>query len=347
MTYEYDASYDSRGHVLTSTDAMGNTTTYNYDDTGLLTSTTDAAGSSGSSYNTNGTVATTTDADGHVTTYTYDAGGNGELLQINPPGGGGTSMTYDANHRVSTTTDAAGRTTTYQYDALGNVTETSSVGNDQLTHISTTTYDAQNRVIHTVDPQGHVTDTIYGPNGKVATTTDHTLDANGNWVPQPPTVYEYDAAGELLRTIYPDGTQADSVYDADGRVILGTDRYVPGQSDPINGSRTVYDGAGRAIDSQRVMGVSVSIASNPDGTYRITAISGGGIVTANGKATLDPNFTGWLSDSRTIYNDDGTVKQSIQLYQTTAGGVDVSQPDSLTTYGYDADGRTTMTAVNE
>jgi YD repeat-containing protein len=140
-------------------------------------------------------------------------------------------------------------------------------------------------------------------------------------------------------------------------VILSSDPFVPGQSLPIQATRTVYDGASRVLTSGMVSGVSVTVAevdptvTDPtEALFQITAVSGAGLVNpldGNNQPipnawALDPSFTGWLSKTDTVYNPDGTVASSTVTDYTTGPNGPVVEQTAETDYGYDADGNQTV-----
>lgn len=336
------ATYDTQGHVLTTTDALGRVTTYTYDG-GQLSTVTGPNESIPQTQNfySNGQLTETIDAVGDVTSYTYATSGpeQGELLSESSPDGI-TSYAYDVNHNMTQTIAPSGQVTTYAYDANNNVTATTSNGQTSYSY-----YDADNRVTKTVDASGHETDTTY-VNGHVAESTDYVLSPSGfSWTPQV-TYNDYDAAGNLLRTRYPDGTETISVYDVLGRVILATDQFDPNSTTSAPATRTVYNGDGQVIDSQRIAGVTISLSQSANGSWTISTVSASAGLTASGSGyTTATGFTGWLSDTSSAYNADGSVSSVTARYQDTSGNPDENQPGSFTTYSYDTDGRTTETAV--
>ena len=99
----FQATYDSRHHPLTRTDAAGQTTRY--------------------TYNARGQVLTVTNPKGETITYTYDS--NGYLTAVDGPLPGPSDtvrFTYDTFGRTRTMTGVSGYTLTFDYDALDRVT---------------------------------------------------------------------------------------------------------------------------------------------------------------------------------------------------------------------------------
>jgi YD repeat-containing protein len=120
-------TYDAVGNVASVTDALGNTTTFGYDERNRKIfqtlpddATTDYA------YDDAGNLISVTDARENVTTYEYDQLNRRVATHMpdadgNPGTDDAPSMftTYDAAGRISTTADALGRTSAFAYDRLG------------------------------------------------------------------------------------------------------------------------------------------------------------------------------------------------------------------------------------
>jgi YD repeat-containing protein len=106
--------------LVSSTDALTNTTTYTY---------------------VSGLLQISIDVLNRVTTYGYDT--LRRLVTITNPLNETTTYTYDTAGNVSAVTDALNRTTTYSYDAMGWTT----VVEDALGNKTTTTYDAAGQVL--------------------------------------------------------------------------------------------------------------------------------------------------------------------------------------------------------
>ncbi len=111
-------SYDAAGHQTSSTDAKGNVTTFTYDSAGRLTRTDLPDGNHTlTGYDSLGRRISSTDAEGNLTRFAYDP--QGLLLAVTDALGGVTRYGYDQRGLQTAQTDALGRTTTYEYDAMG------------------------------------------------------------------------------------------------------------------------------------------------------------------------------------------------------------------------------------
>ncbi|MBL4658953.1 MAG: hypothetical protein JKY19_01240, partial [Alcanivoracaceae bacterium] len=98
-------TYDATGKLLTTTDADGNTVSYQYDSSGNPRKLIDAVG--------------TTGVAGHEITTVFDA--LGRKQSVNDPNMGLKTFAYNGFGEVIRQTDAQGDSTFYQYDTLGRI----------------------------------------------------------------------------------------------------------------------------------------------------------------------------------------------------------------------------------
>jgi RHS repeat-associated protein len=248
---------DTVGRILTETSALGEKTSYTYDKMGRLASAATALGrASKFSYDARGGLARVDLPAGISATYTYDDLGNlagmtdpnggawtntydnlGRLTGVADPLGQSTSIQYDSRNRASGASNAAG-SVNFTYDALGNLTESQYGDGTDLKYqyapgsrlISgdnlALAYDARGRIISsngiavTRDGAGRITTVTYGP-GLVVTYKYNSvglLAEVDDWVGGA-TKLQYDAAHRLAAVQRPNGTAAQYVRDANGRVI--------------------------------------------------------------------------------------------------------------------------------
>lgn len=203
-------AFDGNGHVVSATDALGNTTQ--------------------TQYTAAGQVAATIDPQGRKTSYQY--GSTGKLASTTYPDGTSETNTYDASGNKITSTDRQGRSTSYQYDALNRLTQTTYPDG------STTgmTYDLAGRVATTTDAKGNVITNGNDAAGRLITQTDalgkktqYSYDAVGNRTSFTDslgnlTQYQYDALNRLTQTTYPDGKTSSTIWRVDGRKQSDTDQ---------------------------------------------------------------------------------------------------------------------------
>ncbi len=353
------ATYDDLGRKITSTQierkptAAAYTTTFTYDQAGLLTKTVEP-GNKTTSYTPNraGEVETLTDPAGNATTTTYDLAGR--VLKVTDGTKNSTEIVYDLAGRQTQvkSLNAAGatlRTTGFGYDLAGNPTSQTSAENhtvqqsfDALNRLTALTepvsgtdsivtrfgYDATGARTKLTDGRGNTTWTTYNTLGLIEqviepATTQHPAPPDRTWT------YAYDKAGNNTAILQPGGVRIDRAYDHLGRL-------------------TQEDGAGGGANTaQRTFGY------DPAG-QTITA----------GDYTLEYNDRGQLTkvsqpsgQSTTMaYDANGNLTQRVDAAGTatfTWDGANRIQTatDPLTgrtwTYGYDKANRvTSLTSAN-
>ena len=180
-------TYDNQLNVIAKTNALGQTTSYTYDQSGNHLTATGVLGSSSYTYNQFGQVLTTTDAMGGVTTNTYDAAGN--LLTTKDALNNTTTLTYDARGQLLTMTNALGKVTTLTWDTSSRLTQ----AKDALNNTTNFAYDARARLTNATDALNFTT------------------------------TYAYDAAGRVNKITRPDNTFVTFTYDLAGRRTKVTD----------------------------------------------------------------------------------------------------------------------------
>jgi RHS repeat-associated protein len=196
-----------------------------------------------------------TDPKNNSVTYTYD--NNSNIISIteveksdllNPDETFVTTYTYDNLDRMIRVVDPVGNTTETDYDSRDNDV----LGLDALLRETRYTYDGLDRRIQTIrDLDGDGADGD-GTDIVITQTWDDSLrligqtDDNGNT-----TQYEYDPLNRLIRTVYADGTDAQSVYDVHDNIIQSTDAA----GNIIN---PTYDLLNRQINRSIAVGVGVS-----------------------------------------------------------------------------------------
>ena len=187
-------AYDVAGRLLSTTDAVGVTTTYTYDqrDRKLSESTPMSGGVARTmtyAYDADGDLLTLTDANGAVTTWTYDAR-NRPVTKTYANGDNRSMAARIAARRLVTLTDENGDVITSTYDLAGRmVAKNYSVDTANGIAGDSYAYDAASRVVS-------VTKGRY----------NHTLN------------YAYDSAGRLSSETHPDGESLTYAYDAVNRL---------------------------------------------------------------------------------------------------------------------------------
>jgi len=271
-------SRDAQDRVLSYTDALSNSYTYNRDANGLVTNTLYPDGTAESyTYNGFNQVVTYTLRNGGTYSYSYDS--RGLLASKTDPLGNTTSYTYDSLERVSGITDALGHTTqmsyndegkptqlihpdgtaiAYSYDTYGNLTNTV----DESGASWSKTYDSYHQVTSATDPLDNTT--TYGyfavyhnlpnqvtlPSGKQTVigydSAFHTTNViKGYGTADAATnSFVYDPAGNVTSMIDGDGHTWKYTYDSRNRKVSETD--------PLNNkTQYAYDGNGNLIKTTR------------------------------------------------------------------------------------------------
>ncbi len=249
-----EGAYDDRTRAVS--DALGNVTTYTYDEWENLTSVTHPDGTSVTyEYDTLlSKVVKKTDERGTVTTYEYDQKGN-LLKMVQAPGtdvARTIEYTHDEygnilTHTVPGEDGAPEAVATFGYDTKGNLNyikdpegnEISVTGHDALGNPETVTdgrgktwlyeYDARGRLTSRTDPAGHAQRFVYDDAGRTQSFFDEE---------ERETRYEYDASENLVRIQFPDHHDVSLVYDDGGNLT----RMVDGEGKT---SRLGYDHQGR------------------------------------------------------------------------------------------------------
>jgi len=257
----------------------------------------------------------------------YDAGTPAANL------GTGT-VSYDALGRASQSTDARGYLTQSAYDGLGRtvaMTQNATGAPYDPAHpdqdVATgTAYDALGRTVATTDALG--SPTTYGYNGldqTVAVTTQVTLTATRT------TQTGYDGTGATRWTQGPDGQLTVYQVDGLGRVITttrdytGTGQPMAGRTDLNLATGTVYDAAGRAVET---IDPANHVISN---TYNLRDQLVQSIQNDVGNGTSDPARPDQNITTLSAYDHAGDRISSTDALNHT------------TTYGYDAAGEQTST----
>jgi YD repeat-containing protein len=262
--YVYDAS-DRLNYVV---DPLGNVTEHDYTTTAGLTVLSSTKQYLGATYSLTGLSPSTPPSLAQLqgwmvsapvqatlshlmrTDYTYDI--RGQLSQ---------SIQWDALDSSGAGTlsgDVGASVVTYSYDAQGRLLQSAKARGADRTQLQVTSYayDGLGRLLSVTDPLGHITSYVYDDSNNTLITTQ----ANGATVTQvrnsagllvssvqsastaanQSTFTLYNAAGQAVATIDPQGHAVYTFYDANGRVVgtVDTSGMVTAYNYDANGYRT-------------------------------------------------------------------------------------------------------------
>ena len=342
----WEFTYDSAGNLLTQTDALGRTTSFQYDLMNRLVLKTLPGGQTEQfDYDAAGNLLSHTDLDGTVTTFSYD----------------------DLGRKVSRST-TGGDTVTYTYNDLGQrATMVDGVGTTSYS------YDADGRLTGIERPLGGAINYGYGADGKLTSiTTPHgalsyQYDAMARVsqleAPQGTFEFGYDAIGNLVERTFPSGASSLVGYDArnraqsvshlapDASVLAAfdytrTDRGRVATVTELGGATESYDydGIGRLVREERTGADPYVVEYEYDAVGNLTRRVEDGTATAfsydvNGQllAAGSTTFTYDGRGNRIERNDGGTV--TTYVWDALNRLESVSGPGGDASYVYDAEGR--------
>ncbi|MEV6345208.1 LamG-like jellyroll fold domain-containing protein [Actinoplanes sp. NPDC051851] len=323
-------TYDYLGRKLTSTEAVRQTgqsltTTYGYDDAGLLASMKTPAGVTESyTYNSVGEQVTVKDGAGQTSTTEYDGLGR-PTGQIAP--------------------DSVYSTTTY--DMLGQTTASATYASKTSTTALTSssqTYDSAGNVLTSTDGRGTTTSFTYDPTGMPLTESQPT--ASGAAIT---TSFGYDLLGNQTR--FTDGrnnafwTTYNSWNLAESTIEPVTSQYV---STADRSYTITYDAAGQAVKQTSPGGVEQTYSY--DNMGQLTSQAGTGAAAATSTRSFSYDLGGRVttfsspSGDNTVTYDDRNLPTAISgpsgnsSFSYTSDGLMASRTDSAGTTAYTYDG---------
>jgi RHS repeat-associated protein len=321
-TYYSCSSGTQCGRVQTSTNALGQVTTFN-------------------TYNAYGQPLTITDPNGVVATLTYDARTRvssrqvgaetigfsyyptGLVQTVTLPDSSTLTYTYDGAHRLTKVADGTGNYVSYTLDAMGNRTASSA-------------YDPNNTLSRTHSWVFNNLNELYQDTSAAGATTTLGYDANGNSISSAAplsrtTASQYDALNRMNQVTDPASGITQLGYDANDNVASVTD--------PLSLQTTyAYDGFGELTQQ----------SSPATGATAKTYDSGGNMQTLTDARGAVAAYTYDALNRVTAasYQVGGTTDQSI-LYTYDAGSnglgrlTGASDADHTLAWSYDALGRVT------
>ncbi len=238
---KYD--FDLNGCLSAIVDRNGNALTFTYDPAGKLpiqgtsayfvnqatgvigydyrlTKVTDPAGREISfAYNSDGRLAAVSDFAGRTWRYGYDVAGN--LVSViapaadGSPDGATTTYAYDVRHNLVSITDPEGRTYLINhYDDQGRV--------DRQTYgdgTATVAYSPETRATAVTNANGFLTEWTCNSSGNPTRKKIYTAGLRPGDPPFYVSTNEYNAGGELTKTVFPRGNWIKYVYDDRGNLL--------------------------------------------------------------------------------------------------------------------------------
>ncbi len=328
-----ERTVDYQDNRTVYTDALGNETTYVYNDQGQVTETIDALGGSATTefdddfnpteqtdargemwktdFDDEGRPTKRTDPLGNETEYTYNQ--FGDLIKTEQPDGlgGVRTTTFDVNDQ--------GRITKTTYDDGTFEESTFDEHGDQLTHTdangNTTTYefDERGNVTKTIDARGEQATATYTLFNKVETLTD----ANGNTVR-----YEYDRAENQTKVI--DAMDAEWVYTYDANNVMTS------ETDPL----------GRVTEYTYDSNLNLTRVDYPDGTFEQFTLDGEYNIIETRDRRGNVSKTGYDQLLRPEVFTDETGEQWTTTYDEVGNPTKLIDPEDNTIgLAYDAIGR--------
>ena len=363
-TVETYSEYDINDNLSKETDALGNSTTYTYDEDGEL--------------------VTVDIADDGVTDLTVshtlmdDAG---EITRVKDANGNVKEELFDASGLTEQTKDINGShegneslITNYQYDSLGRVLKEIYNDNSYITYhyegnsdrvlekieylpdntmesYTLYTYDMQSRLTGIIHKEGDVTVSEYGYtynlNGNIISetvsyasenekTTNYEYDAEGRMVkvtyPEDSGIgiltYEYDAFGNLLTIKRNNALIQENTYDAFSRSLTEKKYDQPGGSSYILKSY-VYDELGRITE----------LKYTEDGDAEQVLESYAYIYDKNDNIVSETRIANTPGEESQIHETRDYIYDSYaRLIQSTITDHTAEDAQTVTTYEYDAVG---------
>ena len=321
-------------------------TSYGYDNDNRLQQVTQAVGVTGTTvnertltYTPNGLVRTVADAKGNLTTNVYDGFDRLWKIQYPTPSNGSVSSTtdfeqytYDSDGHIINDKRRDGQVSVLGYDDLGRL------GSLSLPVSSSYAYDNLGRLV-TATRGDQTLSYTYDP------FNDRTSESGAYGVFN----YQYDASGDLIRIIWPDGLYATYVPDWTGEItaieengatsgvgLLATYGYNDlGQRTSVtrgDGVTTAYNYDG----AWRLMGLAHSFPSSANNQTWGLGYNTAGQINSRSSANSAYDWTAAAAPVTYLLNGQNQVTQAGSTPFTYGDSRGNLTSDGVNTYGYDS-----------
>jgi RHS repeat-associated protein len=339
--------------VKCSTDASGNTASYDYDTNGNPTkkkdTTADGTGAvefervydnwdSTICGGAPGQVCSAKDGNGNITRYAYD--GMFNLAKVTPPAPqGATTYTYDALSRVTSVTDPRGKVTKYAYDVRDRQTVITFANGSTLAK----TYYPNGLVQYDSDSFAGTKQFEYDTLGRTTSQIGALAGLNQK--------YTYDAAGNILTFEDTSGITTNT-YNAANEL---TSQREPGGVCPTSGNPaansgcTLFEYNANGQETRRVFPAGAQVVTTIDKAARTTQIqakNGAGVIKADVAYSWSKNGVDTDTiQARTSGAEEGVPAGAVTAYQYDSLSRLVraeekvnGNTDAMWAYSYDAAG---------
>lgn len=318
--------FDGFGRLTRQYDAVGNYTSFDYEDNGRRQIVTDRNGkTSRQEFTEAGQLASVQDAEGAVTRYEYDANGR-PIAEVDPLGGTNV-FTYNERNELIGQTDELGHVATATYNEFGQVLVSINPG-CACPEVSNE-YDFQGNLLFTTNALGIVSAYGYDAQGNRIVETN-ALGLAEQSVP----LYAFNEFGYVTTVTDALGFQTLYTYDDNGNALTTQrQRTLPGGGTQALWTTNVYDALNRVIAVIEPDGFTNRTVFNPIGQTAFTT-NKLGVVTR-----FDYDACGLLTN--TVFAL-GTAQQASEQVSYDAEGRRTNSVDRAgrtTTYTYDGLGR--------
>jgi RHS repeat-associated protein len=343
--------WDNNSNLTSVTDPLGNLTTKSYDTLDRTAWVKNAYNNmTAFTYDSRDRVATVTDPRSLITTYSYN--GLDGLTQLASPDSGTSNFTFDAAGNLVTNTDSRGVTATYSYDARGRVTAATLTDGTvayEYDNLTTGGAYAKGHLTKVTDPSGN-TSYVYDALGRITAKTQVVTASPSNKT----FAVEYSfASGRQSGVTYPSGRAITYGFNSRGQVtsisVDGTSVLSSGEYFPFGAARKWVWGNGQVMERVfdqdgrvKTMTLGPSTANYGDLSQIFGYDNVNRLITANLAAGQTQSFAYDANSNRT----SATINAALTTYTYPGGSHKLSVLSGATTrtFAYDNTGSTTSTA---